>query len=301
MLLRANLMLLLTACIWGFAFIPQRLGMDHMEPYFFNALRFMLGALSLLPVCWILRKKKVHAKGGAKQFWFFGVLIGFVLFCGAALQQVGLKDPETTAGKAGFITGLYLVLVPIIGFFFRQRIGSLVVVGVILATIGLYFLSVQEGFVIGKGDALVLLGALFWAIHVQVIGHASSKVDPLRLALVQYVVCSILNLVVALCIEDISVEPVVAASGSILYCGIVSVGIAYTLQIVAQKHVDPSRAAIILSLEAVFAVLGGWLALVMGLSFAKPDEILSHRQLGGCLLMFAGMLLSQLQDLKKNE
>ena len=161
MLLRANVMLLLTACIWGFAFIPQRTAMDHMGPYFFNALRFLLGAISLLPICWVLHKKKVQSKGGAKQFWIFGGVIGCVLFCGAALQQVGLQF--TTAGKAGFITGLYLVLVPIIGFFLRQRIGILTVLGAILATVGLYYLSVKEGFAIGKGDALMLIGAFFWA------------------------------------------------------------------------------------------------------------------------------------------
>ena len=285
MILRANLLLLLTACIWGFGFIPQRIAMDHMGPYFFNALRFLLGALSLLPICWILRKKKVETKaaGGGKQFWVFGGIIGCILFGGAALQQVGLQ--YTTAGKAGFITGLYLVLVPIIGFFLRQRIGSLTVFGATLATGGLYFLTVKEGFAIGKGDALMLVGALFWAVHVQVVGHASKKVDPLRLALVQYVICSTLNFIVALSVEDIALQSIADAYDSILYCGIISVGVAYTLQIIAQQHVDPSRAAILMSLEAVFAVLGGWLML---------DEILSNRELFGCILMFAGMLLSQI-------
>ena len=279
-------MLLLTACIWGFGFIPQRIAMDHMGPYFFNALRFLLGALSLLPICWILRNKKVKAAGGGKQFWVFGGIIGCVLFCGAAFQQVGLQ--YTTAGKAGFITGLYLVLVPIIGFFLRQRIGSLTVFGAILATGGLYFLSVKEGFAIGKGDALMLLGALFWAVHVQVVGYASRMVDPLRLALAQYVICSALNFIVAFSVEDVALQPIADASGPILYCGIISVGIAYTLQIVAQKHVEPSRAAIIMSLEAVFALYGGWLML---------EETLTQRELSGCVLMFAGMFLSQLPGL----
>ena len=292
MLLRANLLLLLTACIWGFGFIPQRIAMDHMGPYFFNALRFLLGALSLLPICWILRKKKVETKaaGGGKQFWALGGIIGCILFGGAALQQVGLQ--YTTAGKAGFITGLYLVIVPIIGFFLRQRIGSLTVFGAILATGGLYFLSVKEGFAMGKGDALMLVGALFWAVHVQVVGHASKKVDPLRLALLQYVICSALNFIVALSVEDIALQSIADTYDFILYSGIISGGIAYTLQIVAQKHVEPSRAAIIMSLEAVFALYGGWLLL---------DESLSGRELSGCVLMFAGMMLSQAPTKKRKD
>ena len=164
--------------------------------------------------------------------------------------------------------------------------------GALLATVGLYFLSVTEGFVIGQGDSLVLIGALFWAIHVQIVGYASKKVDPLQLAVVQYAICSGLNFILALFFEDISMGPVVDAVGPILYAGLVSVGIAYTLQIIAQQHIDPSRAAILLSLEAVFAVLGGWLML---------DETLSNRELLGCILMFAGMLLSQLPDQKKKE
>jgi len=191
--------------------------------------------------------------------------------------------------------------VPIIGFCLRQRIGWLTVLGATLATVGLYFLSVTEGFAIGQGDTLVLLGALFWAIHVQIVGYASKKVDPLQLAMVQYAICSGLNFILALIFEDISMGLVVDAVGPILYAGLVSVGVAYTLQIIAQQHVDPSRAAILLSLEAVFAVLGGWLALTLGLSFAKSDEILSNRELFGCILMFAGMLLSQLPGQKKKE
>ncbi len=290
MILRANLLLLLTAIIWGFGFIAQRMGMDHMGPYFFNALRFLIGTVSLLPICWLLRNKNTKPKPTRKQFWVLGCVTGIALSCGAVLQQAGLQF--TTAGKAGFITGLYLVIVPIIGFCLRQRIGWLTVLGATLATVGLYFLSVTEGFAIGQGDMLVLLGALFWAIHVQIVGYASKKVDPLQLAVVQYAICAGLNFILALFFEDISMGPVVDAVGPILYAGLVSVGIAYTLQIIAQQHVDPSRAAILLSLEAVFAVLGGWLML---------DEILSNRELFGCILMFAGMLLSQLPGQKKKE
>ncbi len=291
MLLRANLLLLLTSIIWGFGFIAQRMGMDHMGPYFFNALRFLLGTVSLLPVWWLLRHRKSRStrpRPTHKQFWILGGVTGIALSCGAILQQAGLQF--TTAGKAGFITGLYLVIVPIIGFCLRQRIGWLTVLGATLATVGLYFLSVTAGFVIGRGDTLVLLGAVFWAIHVQIVGHASRKVDPLQLAVVQYAICSGLNFILALIFEDVSMAPVLDAAGSILYAGLVSVGVAYTLQIIAQQHVEPSQAAILLSLEAVFAVLGGWMFL---------NETLSGRELLGCILMFAGMLLSQLTGLKR--
>jgi len=180
--------------------------------------------------------------------------------------------------------------VPVIGFYLRQRIGWFTVLGAILATVGLYFLSVTEGLVLGEGDSLVLVGALFWAIHVQIVGYASKRLDPLKLAVAQYAICAGLNFILALSLEDVSMAPMVDAVGPILYAGLVSVGIAYTLQIVAQRHVEPSRAAILLSLEAIFAVMAGWLML---------NEILSNRELSGCILMFVGMMLSQLSARKK--
>ena len=298
MKLQANLLLLLTSVIWGFGFIAQRLGMDHIGPYSFNAFRFLLGALSLLPLVYFLGKKKTAQPKAGKPFWIIGGLAGIVLFGGAALQQVGLQ--YTTAGKAGFITGLYLVIVPLIGFCLRQTIDKLTIAGALLATYGLYLLSITKGFDIGRGDSLVLFGAFFWAVHVQVVGYAAKyKLDPLKLAVLQYLICAGLNLILALFLEEFSVQATLNASGAILYAGLISVGVAYTLQIVAQKHIDPSRAAIILSLEAVFAVLGAWLVIILGLSFAKADELLNSRQSLGCILMFAGMMLSQLPGLGK--
>lgn len=291
MKVQANLLLLLTSVIWGFGFIAQRLGMDHIGPYSFNVFRFLLGALSLVPLVYFLgRKKTAEAKSG-KPFWIIGGLAGLVLFGGATLQQVGLL--YTTAGKAGFITGLYLVIVPLLGFCLRQKIDKLTIAGALIATYGLYLLSITEGFNIGQGDTLVLIGAFFWAVHVQVVGYAAKyKLDALKLAILQYLICAGLNLVLALFLEEFSVQATLDASGAILYAGLISVGVAYTLQIVAQKHVDPSRAAILLSLEAVFAVLAGWLML---------DELLNSRESWGCILMFAGMMLSQLPGLGKKE
>jgi len=289
--LQANLLLLLTSVIWGFGFIAQRLGMDHIGPYSFNVFRFLLGALSLVPLVYFLGRKKTGQSKMGKPFWVIGGLAGLVLFGGATLQQVGLL--YTTAGKAGFITGLYLVIVPLIGFFLRQKIDKLTLAGALIATYGLYLLSINEGFNIGKGDTLVLIGAFFWAVHVQVVGYAAKyKLDALKLAILQYLICAGLNLVLALFLEEFSVQATLDASGAILYAGLISVGVAYTLQIVAQKHVGPSRAAILLSLEAVFAVLAGWLML---------DELLNSRESWGCILMFAGMMLSQMPGLGKKQ
>ena len=291
MLIRANLLLLLTSVIWGFGFIAQRLGMDYIGPYSFNVCRFALGALSLVPLVYFLERKKSGQAKAGRPFWVIGGLAGLVLFGGATLQQVGLL--YTTAGKAGFITGLYLVIVPLIGFCLRQKIDKLTVAGALVATYGLYLLSITEGFNIGQGDTLVLIGAFFWAVHVQVVGYAAKyKLDPLKLAILQYLICAGLNLVLALILEELSFQATLDASGAILYAGLVSVGIAYTLQIVAQKHVDPSQAAILLSLEAVFAVLAGWLML---------DELLNSRESWGCILMFAGMMLSQMPGLQKKK
>lgn len=261
------------------------MGMDHLGPYAFNVCRFLVGALSLLPLLFFLRKKESGSTELNPSFWKFSIFAGFALFGGATLQQVGIQ--YTTVGKAGFITGLYVVIVPILGLFLRQKIGRWTVIGCILAVLGLYFLSIKQNFSMGWGETLVLIGAFFWAVHVQVIGAANKRnLNPIKLALVQYLVCAGLNLLLSLLFETFYFDQVIPASGAILYAGVVSVGIAFTLQVVAQKKVDPSRAAIILNLEAVFAVLAGWLFFT---------EVLSTKEWVGCGLMFLGMILSQIK------
>jgi len=299
-------MLLVTAFIWGFGFVAQDEAMNYLDAYSFNAFRFLLGALSLLPLVYFSGKRKASSFNAGKPFWVIGGLAGIALLFGATLQQLGIdilgNDPnEATEGKAGFITGLYLVIVPLIGFCLRQKIDKLTVGGALLATYGLYLLSIKEGLTIGQGDSLVLIGAFFWAVHVQVVGYAAKyKLDPLKLAVLQYLICAVLSFglylinyrVLEIEADKLSLQSTMDASGAILFAGFVSVGVAYTLQIIAQKHVPPSRAAILLSLEAVFAVLAGWL---------WDDKLLDSRESWGCMLMFAGMMLSQMPVKKLND
>ena len=284
----SDVLLLLTATIWGVAFVAQRVGMDYVGPFLFNGIRFALGSLVLAP--FVLRNHGGDplpghkAAGGAVQLVMLGGgLAGFALFAGASFQQAGLV--YTTAGNAGFITGLYVVIVPILGLFFKQKTNVGSWVGAIIASIGLYFLSITEQFTIAFGDFLVLAGAFFWVGHVLIIGWLSPRMDPLKLALTQFTACSLLSLLTAFIFETNTLDGIIQAAIPLLYGGALSVGIAYTLQVVAQRNAHPAHAAILLSLEAVFAALGGWVVL---------GETLSARGLFGCSLMLAGMLLSQL-------
>ena len=281
-----DLLLLITAIIWGFAFVAQRMGMDHMGPYAFNGIRFALGAFSLVPfIIWQSRKKpaSIRKKPSKKLLIGGGIIAGILVFMGASFQQVGLMS--TTAGNAGFITGLYMVIVPIMGLAIGQKTSKGTAIGLTLAIIGLYFLSITENFTIAWGDVLVLIGAFFWAAQVLVIGYLSPKLDSLKLAFLEFLICSILSMIVALAIETITWEGINGAAIPLLYGGLASVGIAYTIQVFAQKRTKPSHASIIMGMEAVFAVIGGWMFL---------NEMLSMRGFIGCSLMLAGMIISQL-------
>jgi len=283
---KADSLLMLTAIIWGGAFVAQRVGMDHVGPLTFNGVRFALGTFTLLPLALLTNKGKggdLHPPLSSKQAILGGVLAGLVLFAGASLQQVGLI--YTTAGKAGFITGLYVVIVPLLGMLWKQWPGWGEFSGAAIAAVGLYFLSVTEEFNLAPGDAWELAGAFMWATHVLILAWLSPRVNVLKLACAQYAVCSCLSLLVAGCTETITAYGLTEARIPILYGGVMSVGIAYTLQVVAQKVAPPTHAAIILSLEAVFAALAGWLIL---------GELLTTRGLFGCGLMLAGMIVAQL-------
>lgn len=285
---RSNVLLLITAAIWGFAFVAQRVGMEYLGPFTFNAARFTLGSLSLLPLLFISRDERpasenILPRPSLKLVVFGGFSAGFMLFMGMSLQQVGLV--YTTAGKAGFITSLYVVIVPFLGLFWKQSTNPGIWIGAILAAIGLYFLSVTERFSVEFGDLLEFFCAFFWAGQVLIIGWLSPKIPTVKLAFTQFVVCAVLSFMVAVVFEDISWNALVQATGPILYGGILSSGVAFTFQIMAQRHTDPAHASIIMSMEAVFAAIGGWLLL---------NEILSMRGVMGCGLMLGGMLISQL-------
>ncbi len=285
--LRSDALLFITALIWGSAFVAQRVGMDYVGPFTFNGVRFALGTLVLLPVICLRRASSLKraADRPVRSTLAGGLLAGFVLFAGASLQQAGIV--YTTAGNAGFITGLYVVLVPILGTMMNQRTSTGTWAGAVLAVAGLYLLCVSEGLTVAAGDGLVLAGAFFWAAHVLVIGCFAPKADSYELAFLQFAACAVLSLGVAAFTEPIELGPIGAGAVPILYGGVMSVGIAYTLQVVGQRHAPSSHAAIILSLESVFAALGGWLLL---------DEHLTGRQLAGCSLMLAGMLAHDIDD-----
>ncbi len=290
--LKNDFLLLLTAIIWGFAFTAQRAGMEFVGPFTFNGVRFLIGALSILPLIFLknnnhLQNRNTETQKGSdnhtlKQLIIYGAAGGILLYMGASLQQIGMV--YTSAGKAGFITGMYVIIVPILGIFFRHKAGWRRWAGALLSVTGLYFLSVKGSVKINTGDIFVLLSAFFWASHVLAISHFSPRVNALKLAFIQYLFCGILSLGTAFILEDVQKNTLLLAWLPILYGSIFSVGIAYTLQVYAQKKVHPAHAAIILSLEGVFAVLGGWLIL---------GESLGLKGLFGSVLMLGGMFVSQ--------
>lgn len=285
---KSDIILLTTAVIWGFAFVAQRVGMDHVGPFIFNGVRFALGCLVLLP--FIIMKGTGQSQspgmGGTENGRFLatgGFLAGLALFAGSSFQQVGIV--YTTAGKAGFITGLYVVIVPVLALFFRKKTNRGTWLGAFLAAAGLYLLSVTEQFTIDFGDFLVLIGSACFAAHVLVIGWLSPRVDSLKLAVIQYAVVSFLSTGISVVFEDTTLQGLSGAATAILYGGAMSVGIAYTLQVIGQRKAHPAHASILLSMESVFAALGGWMLL---------QETMNLRQFMGCALMFSAMLVSQL-------
>jgi drug/metabolite transporter (DMT)-like permease len=287
-ILANDALLLLAAAIWGFAFVAQRAGMEHVGPLTFNAIRFALGALAVLPLALARGRAARRAEtqaGGPRCIHPLpaGLLAGAVLTGGALFQQAGLVS--TTAGKAGFVTGLYVVLVPLAGLFWGLRAGWSRWLGMLLAVCGLYLLSVTRRFTIERGDLLVLASALFWTGHVLLLAWLSPRTDALALAFIQNAVCAALSGAMLPFVEHPSLQAIRAAALPILYGGLLSVGVGFTLQVLGQRRAPPAHAALLLSMEAVFAALGGWWLL---------GERLGARGLAGCALMFTGMLCAQL-------
>lgn len=288
-----SIILFITAAIWGFSFVAQRAGMEFIGPYLFNGIRFTLGSFSLIPLYIFYRNKNYH-QSSAISFNVAvlrkGLLLGLILFIAASLQQIGMQ--YTSAANGGFITSLYVILVPLFSVFFKKKIPYTVWVGAFIAFIGMYFLSIQGELILSWGDTLVLISAAFWAVHVILIGKYAPKVSIILLSIIQFGITAILSLLVALFIEDIIWEGIKDAAIPIVYGGFISVGIAYTLQIFAQKKVVAEKAAIILSFESAFALFGGWLIL---------NEDISIRSLIGAGLMLAGIIISQIHWKKRNE
>lgn len=278
--LRADGVLLLVAAIWGFAFVAQRAGMEHLGPFAFNAMRFALGAAVLVPV-WLARRGA--SSGGRRQVLVGSALAGTAVFVAASLQQVGLV--HTTAGKAGFITGLYVVIVPLLASAWGQRVGAPAWLGAALAVVGLFLLCVEPHSGIERGDLLVLGGSCFWAAHVLILDRFARRVDPIELAALQFVVCSAASLVVAAAAERFEPAALRSAALPLAYAGVLSVGVGYTLQVIGQRDAQPTTAAILLGLEAAFAAIGGFLLL---------GERLSPRGLAGCALLLGAVVVAQL-------
>lgn len=304
--MRNSVLLLLTALIWGVAFVAQKDGMNYIEPFTYNGIRSILGGvmlLLLLPVLDRLRARDGRfEKGRRRHILVGGVLCGVVLFVASNLQQFGiaLQSPDTNVGKAGFITACYCAFVPVIGLFFRKKSPFMVWLGVAVAVVGFFFLCLMDGIAAGQGlgleksDLLLLLCSLAFSAHILVIDHYSPLADGVRLSCIQFLVCGVLCLPCMFIWETPVWENILACWLPILYAGIMSCGVAYTLQIVAQKGVHPAVASLLLSLESVFSVLAGYVLM--------PGAKLSGWELLGCGLVFAAVILVQLapQDKAKS-
>jgi drug/metabolite transporter (DMT)-like permease len=285
MRLKADLTLLLVAIIWGSAFVAQRLAGQMGSVYLFNGARYLLAALVVLPFARKARQDSYafHTISLEQYKWIF--IIGFVLFGGSAIQQVGLL--YTTAGNAGFITSLYVVLVPIALFlFWREKSHWISVAAVVLAGVGAFLLSTGGRFEVRLGDVIELIGALFWTFHVIMLGKYASRFEAMSFSVGQLVVCGVLNLIVGIFVET-SMPWNLSLLGAIIYTAFFSLGLCYTLQIWAQRHTPPADAALILSLESVFAVISGWFLL---------NETLAPIQIVGCVLIFVAVLISQFKE-----
>ena len=292
---KGQICLMLAAIIWGSAFIFQKMGMDHIGPFTFGAFRFILGSLPLLVVIYIAGKlndrkplevRKEITPWTDKTLLIGGLLCGIGSFAGASLQQIGLV--YTTAGKAGFLTSLDIVIVPFFMLFLRQKVSRITWLGVAVALFGAWMLSVTEGFTIEIGDAFVMGCALAYSFQIMFIDHYAEKVDPLKLSFIQFFITGLLSIPFALIFETIELQSIIDCAGPILYVAFMEVTLAFTLQVVGQKYTPAASAAIIMSLESPFAVLCG--AMFLG-------EVMSGRELTGCVIMFAAFIITQIPDM----
>ena len=289
--MQGNIMLLITAMIWGSAFVAQSKGMDYIGPFTYNTIRNFIGGLVLIPVILIMSKgKKEEAvltaeekKKQDKLLLIGGICCGAILFLASSFQQYGLV--HTTAGKAGFITALYIIIVPLLGIFMGRRVPRIIWCCVALAIAGFWLLCIKEGFTVGLGDLMVLICSFFYSVHIMTIDHFSPRTDGVKLSCVQFFVAGVISIVPMLLLEEPVFSAVLDAKWTILYAGVLSSGVAFTFQIIAQRHTDPTVATLLMSLESVFAALFGWIILKEGL---LPKELF------GCLLVFTAVILAQI-------
>lgn len=289
------ILLFITAVVWGGAFVAQSVGTDYVGPFTFNFARCILGALVLVPCMFLLDRINGNAEKREPQkepmerktLIIGGICCGVALFAAGNLQQFGIQ--YTSVGKAGFITAMYIVLVPVLGIFLKRKAGIKVWGGVLLAVAGLYLLCMTDGLSVNFGDLLMLMCAFIFAIHILIIDYFSPKVDGVRMSCIQFLVCGLLSGVGMLLTETVDVQAMLKAWMPITYAGVMSCAVGYTLQIIGQKDMNPTVASLILSLESVVSVLAGWMLL---------GESLSLRELSGCVLMFAAIILAQLPSRK---
>lgn len=287
--IKSSLILLLTATIWGVAFVAQSVGMEYIGPFTFNAIRCVLGGLVLIPVILVLKKKKEtgaenQEKEDKKTLWAGGIACGVILCIASNLQQFGIM--EASVGKSGFFTALYIVMIPVIGIFIGKRPGIKLWFCVALAVVGMYLLCMKDGsFTIERADIMLLLCALVFSFHILVVDYFSPKVDGVKMSCIQFFVCGVLSAVGMLFTETPDISNIQAAWLPLLYAGLLSCGVGYTLQIVGQKGINPVIASLIMSLESVISALAGWVIL---------GQVLSPKDILGCVLMFVAIIITQI-------
>lgn len=298
--LKSDICLLGAALVWGFAFVAQRDSMDTLGPFLYSAIRMFLGSAALVPVFIITEKIKEKNEGHTKtdeeksatrkNLITGGFMAGIAIFFAANMQQVGLVS--TDAGKTAFITALYILLVPIIGIFVKQRTNINNWIGAVLGAAGLYFLCVTAQFTVAKGDIIVFIGAFGWAVHILIIDYFAPKVNAAKLTCVQFVVAGFISLIVSFIFEDNTFAAVIACAPSLLYTGIMSSAVGFTLQVVGQKNAKPTTASILMSMESVFGAVAGFLFL---------NETMQNRELIGCILMLSAVIIAQLPAKNKDK
>ncbi len=281
----ANLLMLLGSLIWGGAFVAQSIGAESVGAFTFGGIRFLVGTIVILPIMYFMNRKKEKGWDTATtgEYLKGGIICGLSLFFGAYFQQLGLQ--YTTAGKAGFVTGLYIILVPIFGFIlYKRRCGSRVLVATLLALVGIFLLCVSGELGVNIGDFYVFIGSLFWAAQILLIEKFASRLDGLKFAVAEFMTCSVVSLICMAIFEQPTLEGIAAAWIPLAFCGVLSVGVGFTAQIICLQYTDPTVASLLMSSESVFSVIFGFLIL---------HETLAPRQIIGCLLVFGAVLLAQ--------